>query len=215
MIRRLLLARAALTASIVAPVHAAVVVDTGAGTAPPFFLIGPQTRSHSQFTLTQPTRITGIEFYGFVIVPGTFQYSIAYTGADEPGLFYAPYSQALGANGEAWYGISGLDLELQPGNYWLGLGNDGGTSYAYHYGNAPSALGNDAIYFPKPFPLSSYTDADPVNFSWRVSGQVIAAASGVPEPGTWMLTILGVGLTGAALRRRISSAPAKPRLTLT
>ena len=44
-----------------------------------------------------------------------------------------------------------------------------------------------------PFTLSANVDAN---------GDIMLAPSGVPEPATWMMSILGFGLLGAALRRR-------------
>ena len=38
----------------------------------------------------------------------------------------------------------------------------------------------------------------------EIRGQLVLAAPGsAPEPGTWLMTIVGLGLTGAAMRRRL------------
>jgi hypothetical protein len=213
--RKIALATATGCAIWASQAHAAFVVDTGPGAAPPFFLIGPTTRSHSQFTLNAATKITGIEFYGQVIQAGSFQFSIAYTGVNEPGLFFAPYSQTLTSTSVGWHGVSGIDLDLLPGTYWLGLGNGGGTALAYHLGNASNPLGNEAIYSAGAL-VPSYVDADAFNFAWRVSGEALAAPpAAVPEPRTWAVLIAGFGAIGVGLRSRRRLATAAARLTFT
>ena len=173
---------------------AAYVIDTGAGSATKPYVVGPQFGTYGQFTLTQTTRITGIEFFGTITSPGTALFNISFGGANAPGIFMFTQTMAFGAAaGEGWYGLSGLDLELGPGTYWVGFASGGDGFAAQHYGDAANPLGNEAYYTP----AGTYADADSANLAWRLS-----IAEGAPEPAAWAMMILGFGAVGTALRRR-------------
>lgn len=192
-------ALAAAALALGAPAQAANIVDTGPGSAPPFFLVAGGLSNHGEFTLAAPATITGIEIYGFIIAPGAFRFSIASDGGNEPGASLFSQSAALGAGTEGWHGVSGLSVALGAGTYWLGFGADGSSGLAYHYGNAPNPLGNESRFSPGTPPSGRYVDIDPANFAWRVTG---AAVAPVPEPATWALMIVGFAGLGASLRAR-------------
>ena len=93
--------------------------------------------------------------------------------------------------------ISGLNIALAAGTYWLGLQNnttDGSTSVyvpsTSSFLGAASQAANGGAYINFPLADASFT----------VEGL------GVPEPATWALMIGGFGLAGVALRRRTSIA---------
>jgi hypothetical protein len=147
-----------------------------------------------------------------VLTAGGGFFTINIDGGNEPGIFLpSPGSFFFAAaTGEGWHGISGIeDYELGPGTYWIGLANDGNSFSAQHYGAAPRALLNEAIYSPNPYPLGSYTDADSSDFAWRISGSTIATQTpaAVPEPSTWALMLLGFGAVGFSMRSRRSPRP--------
>ena len=180
--------------------NAAYVVDTGPGLTTSPYLVGPQLGTYGQFTLTQATRITGIQFYGTITNPGTALFNISFGGANAPGTFMFTQTTHFGAAaGEGWYGLSDLDLELGPGTYWVGFTSGGDAFAAQHYGSASNPLGNEAYYTP----TGSYADADNANLAWRLS-----IAAGAPEPASWAMMIVGFGAVGAALRRRRPERPA-------
>jgi hypothetical protein len=189
-------------------------VDTGPGSfslssplGPPSVgvVVGPQVRTHGEFTLAQAARITGIEFYGKVLTAGSGFFTINVDGGNEPGIFLpSPASFTFAtATSEGWYGVTNIeDYELAAGTYWIGLANDGNTFTAQHFGAAPNGLVHESVYTPNPFPLGSYTDADSSNFAWRIRGTSLNAPipSAVPEPATWAMMIAGFGLVGGSLR---------------
>ncbi|HEX8535146.1 MAG TPA: PEPxxWA-CTERM sorting domain-containing protein [Allosphingosinicella sp.] len=177
---------------------AAYVIDTGPGTSTAPYVVGPQFGTYGQFTLTQATRIGGIQFYGTITNPGTALFNLSFGGTNAPGTFIFTQTMSFGtAAGEGWHGLSDLDLELGPGTYWVGFASGGDGFAAQHYGSAPNPLGNEAYYTP----LGGYTDADNANLAWRIS----SVAAGAPEPAAWAMMILGFGAVGASLRRARSA----------
>ncbi len=183
---------------LAAPLSAATVVDTGPGSATSALPVGPQFGTYGQFTLTQTTRISGIEFFGTITNPGTGLFNLSFGGTNEPGTFIFTRTMSFGSTaGAGWHGLTDLDLELGPGTYWVGFASGGDAFAAQHYGSAPNPLGNESYYTP----TGGYTDADGANLAWRVS----SFASTVPEPETWAMMILGFGLVGTALRRQRSA----------
>jgi hypothetical protein len=177
------------------------VVNTGPGSATSPLALGPQARTYGQFTLDEPTQVTGINFYGSVTTSGNALFNINDGGLNQPNIFLLSETRFIEAGGEGWYGISGLNLDLGAGTYWVGVGSDGGSLTALHYGDAAAPLGNEAYYTP----LGGYTDVDSANLAWQITG--VAAAA--PEPGTWLMMIFGFGFAGIALRRQNAKRSAK------
>lgn len=161
-------------------------------------VVGPQLRTHGEFFVAKAFRVTGIEWYGTVLNGGNATFTIAQDGGDVPGLFTFFAQQGFTtSNTPGWYGISGLEWDLLAGqSYWLGLGSDGGTFLAQHYGGSANPLGNEVIYTPTGF----YTNYDNGDFAWRVTGEFTSTA--VPEASTWAMMIIGFALAGTVLRRR-------------
>jgi len=201
---------------------AALLIDTGVGSFMPNgplgaikgqqqigFVVGPQLRTHAQFTLPSLPgishyNINGLQFYGTVQVAGTMNFSLATddVGGNQPGIFIANQLRYVEAQGPGWLGVGGEIASLLPGTYWVGFGSDGGPLVARHFGNAPSPLGQESYYLPAPFPLSSYVDNDGANLSWRVFGDAIPVEAPVPEPASWALMIAGFATAGIGMRRR-------------
>jgi hypothetical protein len=190
---RILLFLLSLLAAV--PAGAATVIDTGPGSATTALPVGPQLGTYGQFTLTQTTRISGIQFFGTITTPGTALFNISFGGANEPGIFIFTHTMTFGSTaGAAWHGLDDIDLELGPGTYWVGFTSGGDGFTAQHYGSAPNPLGNESYYKP----VGGHTDVDGANLAWRLT----SFSSAVPEPGTWAMMILGFGLAGTALRRQ-------------
>lgn len=174
--------------------NAAYVIDTGPGSSTSPYLVGPQFGTYGQFTLTEATRITGIQFFGTITNPGTALFNISFGGANAPGTFIFTQTTTFdAAAGAGWYGLSDLELDLGPGTYWVGFASGGDGFAAQHFGGASNPLGNEAYYTP----AGTYTDADGANLAWRLS-----VAASAPEPAAWAMMIVGFGAVGGALRRR-------------
>lgn len=83
----------------------------------------------------------------------------------------------------------------------------GGIAWAGDQASAASFGTDDfsmAFFHPLTTPIAPsafYTRAGVPN-AWFAGTGVVTAIDGVPEPSTWGLTIVGVGVAGAALRRR-------------
>ncbi len=182
--------------------QAAIVVDTGAGTG-----IGNDwALYHSQwlaaeFGLGQVTTITDV--YGWIsnYMSGTATLAIYDDGGDIPVLAPPLFSTnfnvvASELAGEAdWHGASGLNWSLDAGTYWVSFESRPNDTYN---GGMPSPsvnpLVNEAYWYS-----SNWYAYDDLNFGVKILGN---AGSGpvVPEPASMIL--MGMGLVGAAMRRR-------------
>jgi hypothetical protein len=113
--------------------------------------------------------------------------------------------------------VSGLDVVLAPGTYWLAVSPiDSGTGFSFltttsganHVGNPPGNDGNSFITASGSVtlnfqPASDFTLDSPSDFSEGVVGMVTA----VPEPSSLALCGAGLlGLVGYAQRRRAARA---------
>jgi PEP-CTERM motif len=86
------------------------------------------------------------------------------------------------------------------------------TLNAAAYGFAPTLLGSTATavfansYIDPYFEIdSSVPNAEQYSLQFSAGVQNVAPVSGVPEPTSWMMMVLGFGLLGGAIRRRPSS----------
>jgi PEP-CTERM motif len=156
-----------------------------------------------------------------------YDHFINFGGQDQPGYTVA--------SGRAWnqnfdVGASGNN-DLVFSNYSLanvGINHGSGTVFAFaaDSGNLFSQFFNlsfsGAAAQPGPVTGSGnagYSDfySQPeqhlgVNFN-LISGSLVIRDSAVPEPGTWALMICGVGIVGAAMRRRTVPAKLSARLS--
>jgi hypothetical protein len=194
------------------PASSAVLIDTGA--PPPGSSLGwtlaIEQSLYAQFTLTDSTVITAIE----ALMGGEAQTVTIgiYANNSVPGLddlpggtpFLSAKFQDVATPFDAftWQGVSGLDWSLAPGTYWVGfsgnadphaIGSIGGGGIM---GNAPHPLGPEAYTDPH----GTLSRADFYNLALRIDAA--DPASAVPEPASWLTMILGLGLVGAASRRR-------------
>lgn len=187
MVKHILLS-GALAAAIICPAHAVTLVDTGTPTAGRAIL-GSGQQLAGRFTLAAPTTITAFDGY-FVPTFPSFVTARLYSGGDTPDeanlLFIAPF---ISSGVEGWSGVSQLAWAVSPGDYWLAFeGND-----------------RSLMRVGPPNPLQAYAftgtggwiNSPHANIGIRVFGDL---AGVVPEPGTWLLLIIGFGTIGAGMR---------------
>jgi hypothetical protein len=100
------------------------------------------------------------------------------------------YSQTASFAADGWNGASGLGWSVGPGLYWAAVEvASGDFSDLVAPVHAPAA--NPATAFST---FSTYGRYDHLDIGLRVSA--------VPEPGSWVLLVAGIGAVAAAARRR-------------
>jgi hypothetical protein len=182
------------------PAQAAYVVDTGLpdtsqpSTSLRYGSSGIQFHAAS-FSLAYATNISSIETYLEAIYPvnGQATFSLTPDGATPGTPFFSQTFQTT--QGTGWMGLTGLDLDLAAGTYWLILTTDG--SYGLGIFRFPSS--------PLPRYLVTHTGTpEGDGFSWgdaSTKAYRIGGVSAVPEPASWALMIGGFALVGASMRR--------------
>jgi hypothetical protein len=167
---------------------------------------------YDDFQLSSGTAITGLTYNYFLFDgPASAYVSTDWSiwnsdprtsfagGPDQSGNAVGILSD--GAAGSLLVTISGLNVTLGSGTYWLGLQNilsDGSsTTYARsgssHLGNASQSDVN-----------GEFVNAQLADAAFTLSGG--SATVTVPEPTTWALMMIGFGGLGATLRRRRAMA---------
>lgn len=196
-----------------------VAVGTKAGTAHagvPEYLFDFSQGFAAQFTLSQGYKISSIE--GFLGVsddsfqPSTYNISVYGDGNDVPDTTTKLFSQErtrifTAAEGYHWDGLSGLDLDLGPGTYWLAY--DAKAFAGFMPGQAPHPNTNEATIFHTGGPSDGvYFSSDGLGLGFRVDGSAIGQGTTVtPEPASMFL--LGGGLMTAFYQRRNKSSAKK------
>lgn len=195
-----------------APAGAATVtvVDTGTPTGPSVYSVHYyDAQSYNwlaaRFTLSQATRITQVQSY--LSRPFAGSGDIIFSlHSDRPwGVGAVVASQVVrisalaGAPAFDWFGTGfGSGVDLAAGNWWVSMTT--ATSGAGRYDGSALAFNTPSI------PVGAYQN----NFTggrWNVRDQsfglrIAGVTAGVPEPATWAMMVMGIGLVGAGMRRR-------------
>lgn len=184
--------------------YAAVIVDTGPGpNAGGGYGLYPDQWLAGEFNLSQPDTITDV--YGWIdgtsYDPGTATIAIYDDGGIIPGsqLFTTQFSIFHPQDSEIradWYGASGLNWGLSSGTYWVSFESRANDTYSGampFYSQNP--LSNEAFW------NGGSWNSTRLGIGVRVYSDGSAPAPGVvPEPASMIL--MGIGLAGAAMRKR-------------
>ena len=176
--------------SAVGAAHASVLYTDGPinFNAAAVYYIGPGSEVTDSFALTGASTVTGVEFGASGASPSSVDWKVS-QGANVYGQGTASASSTYVGTNQYQYNIyeatfSIPSITLASGTYYLTLTNASGVSWEPSTGGPSSAChGADCTIFPESF-------------------SILGSPAGVPEPSTWAMLILGVGMIGFRARRR-------------
>jgi hypothetical protein len=184
------------------PANAATIVNTGpGGDALDGYTLNPDQSLAGRFIVAAPTLITGVSGWIGAYQSSTLTISLYSDSALTPGVTLYSASTPIDVQGREnakWRGVDGQSWLVGPGAYWVGF----------------SAGALETMVSGAPQPLDHYAYYGKSNGYWidsgksldlgiQVFGQSPPSASGaVPEPATWVMMLLGFGMTGFAMRKR-------------
>ncbi len=117
----------------------------------------------------------------------------------------AAQQSALTSLGFAWDGTTILET-LSPlnGSHTVNFATllQGISYVAFHFGNGQGGPGNGTAFYR----VDAGTGLDVINLAYNASSNArlysTTPTTAVPEPATWAMMLAGMGLAGAAMRRR-------------
>lgn len=116
------------------------------------------------------------------------------------GSSFAPNSMTFSAGGQQFTGISGVrNFNANAGNLtqfnnWAGTANYAATGYN-GYSFTYSAIGNF-------FNTGNAARNAPLPDDSAPQSRFVPSTAAIPEPGTWAMMIIGMGVVGLTMRRR-------------
>jgi hypothetical protein len=161
---------------------------------------------YDDFQLTAGSTIRGLTYnsdFNFNGSPASYDSTIYSIWSSNPSTSYAAgpvYSGTVtgietpDAVGTTLITITGLNIPLKAGTYWLGLSNNVNDGSITTY-DASTSFSGDAIQSDN---SGSFFSPGQLEEAFTIEG----VAGGVPEPATWTLMLTGVGGIGAAMRSR-------------
>ena len=196
------------------PASAATIFDTGTPTGPSGYNVYHNGSADfqslaAQFTLTQATRITGIEAFFGGSAPGQDKVVLALHGDVDgvPGQAFGPaiasaivtIPSSVQGIGNWFGGFQDGAVTLTAGTYWTSISvdpNDPARCICWLPASNTVTIPFGA--YANGFTGGNWRERD-LNFGLRIFGD--PAAGAVPEPMTWALMIVGFGAVGSAMRR--------------
>lgn len=190
------LASAAALAVNAVPAFAADIINTGPATlssspSSDQFLQDGVSVFAFRFTVASTFNLTNVSAYARALsTPGNIEFSIANAISGQPG------ADLFGCNASATtartsYGCT-LSGTIAAGTYFLKIGSDVGSALVVEGDRSVTS-------FVKTVTTNGY---EPSNSPANLLLQGTLAATGVPEPATWAMMIVGFGLVGGTMRRR-------------
>ena len=184
------------------------IVNTGPGGAS--FSAGTTSLSSShwvaaEFSISEAYNITSV--LGWLANGGPTAgtaHAVLYTdGGDVPGTELFSQSFSVSSFTPSFVGVGGVDWTLDAGTYWVAFevrtGDTllGGVPTPLLGGPTPtSALGNEAHWATG---TGIYTGLDGLDMGIVIRGEAVTA---IPEPETYLMLLIGLGLLGFQLHRR-------------
>lgn len=152
-----------------------------------------------RFTLADATTITSVK--GWMSNRGAVGDALTasiYTSAGSvPGSRLYSSAFQLGASAPSWTGATGLDWQLAAGAYWVVFeGVAGQVGVASFASGVPHPLDTYRWMAPS---LGDYWNNLVPAYRWGVQISDVAA---VPEPGSLLMLLAGLGLVAVTLQRR-------------
>jgi len=203
MFKKYILGSALLTLALAAgAANAALVVDTGT----PDNSVGQLALDNNdwlagQITFNQALQINSIKGFLDDMGLGGGNFNVALyndNGSNHIGSLVYSGQATYGTVG--WNGLSGMNLSVNAGKYWVGFEVDDGTSNFVAAQYAPNALARTA--YTDGSNQNSYHHLNGLSFGVQVDATAVAA---VPEPETYAMMLAGLGLLGFMSRRRKSA----------
>ena len=145
-----------------------------------------------RLSFTEPYNITGItSYFNTVNSVGIAMTLFADNSGTPSSLLYQGIFFEPGIDGaDTWAGLSGIDWQVNAGNYWL----------VYNTGDGIARLYGSSTEFDTVYKYDSF-GWEPVgrtSVSLRITGDVAV----VPEPDTSVMLLMGAGVMGFMARRR-------------
>lgn len=177
--------------------NAATVIDTGFNPSGTQFTFYNSQEFAAQFQLTTATTLTSLEGY-FLNASSPVDLTVSvYAGSGAPsGVALFSATTEVHATTSEWAGAQGVSWSLGAGTY----------SVAF---TTTDPRGRITMLGQPPHPLTQYWWGIPG--AWNASNvnspvQVAVMATSVPEPQTWLMSLLGLATVGGVLCRRANGA---------
>lgn len=174
------------------------------------FLNSSTTKVASSFSTSSFTGTADIEKITLALFGGgsdlsTLKVGIYTDNAAAPGALVGSFYTATGSIGSANYdfNFNGTKAALSPStNYWLVVQNTVATFTGWSYLDSTTAtIGNNAT-------IETTSLVSPTGIGWNTNlnrQYLFALATGVPEPSTYAMGVVGVLTTACLARRRKKS----------